>query len=150
MSVSKYDVYNYQSRVVHAVVKHTWHGYYNGKQYHSDHKYSIFEGARNNVPLEIISCRYNLELLTPKQNRIKGRKCSITLEQLYENYIPDEKLSALCQIVENKIWIVTLNRWKKLADDWRKRVQSEIFKTHSRNRRQTKIDMEVIDLIPPM
>lgn len=51
--------------------------------YHLDHKYSIAEGFKNNIPPEVIGCFGNLEMLTMKENCSKGSRCSITQEQLY-------------------------------------------------------------------
>ena len=50
--------------------------------YHLDHKFSILEGFRNNIPPYIIGSRYNLELLPFKENLSKKTKCSITLDDL--------------------------------------------------------------------
>ena len=52
------------------------------KEYHLDHKYSVFEGFKNNVPVEIIGHVCNLEMLRYDENTSKGGKCSITLEEL--------------------------------------------------------------------
>lgn len=52
--------------------------------YHLDHKYSISEGFKNNVPPKVIGSIYNLEFLLSTDNVKKGTKCSITLENLYE------------------------------------------------------------------
>tara|TARA_E500000318_G_scaffold87086_1_gene83936 strand:+ start:761 stop:1378 length:618 start_codon:yes stop_codon:yes gene_type:complete len=52
------------------------------KGYHLDHKYSIIEGFRNNVPPKVIGNIHNLEFLYYKDNCVKGTKCSMTLEEL--------------------------------------------------------------------
>lgn len=52
-------------------------------KYHLDHKYSVFEGFRNNIPPYIIANIRNLEMLPEAENIKKGKKCSITLEELY-------------------------------------------------------------------
>lgn len=54
------------------------------KGYHLDHKYSVFEGFKNNVPVEIIGHFCNLEMLHYSENTSKGEKCSITLDHLKE------------------------------------------------------------------
>lgn len=54
------------------------------KEYHLDHKYSVFEGFKNNVPVEIIGHICNLEMLRYSENTSKGEKCSITLDELKE------------------------------------------------------------------
>lgn len=53
--------------------------------YHIDHKYSVFEGFKNNISHEIIGHICNLEMLEYNKNTSKGEKCSITLEQLLEH-----------------------------------------------------------------
>ena len=50
--------------------------------YHLDHKFSIYEGFKNNISPEVISSLENLEILTENQNCSKQNKCSITLEEL--------------------------------------------------------------------
>jgi hypothetical protein len=52
--------------------------------YHLDHKYSITEGFSNNIPPKIIGSLGNLEFIPAIDNGIKGTKCSITKETLYE------------------------------------------------------------------
>jgi hypothetical protein len=52
--------------------------------YHLDHKFSITEGFKNNVPPKIIGSIYNLEFIPYNVNTSKGTKCSISLEKLYE------------------------------------------------------------------
>lgn len=54
------------------------------KEYHLDHKYSVFEGFRNKVPVEVIGHICNLEMLPYNKNTSKGEKCSITLDELKE------------------------------------------------------------------
>lgn len=55
----------------------------NGKHdYHIDHKYSLCEGFKNNVPPKIISAKENLQMLYYIDNLSKNNKCSITLEEL--------------------------------------------------------------------
>lgn len=54
--------------------------------YQIDHKYSILEGFKNNVHIEVISSPYNLEMLTVSENTSKQDRCSITLDELMEKY----------------------------------------------------------------
>lgn len=54
--------------------------------YQLDHKYSIVQGYIDNVPVEIMSSIYNLEMLTPYDNIKKRIKCSITKEELIGQY----------------------------------------------------------------
>lgn len=51
------------------------------------HKFSIIEGFKQNVPVEVMSSLVNLELLKAFDNASKQGNCSITLEELYESYI---------------------------------------------------------------
>jgi len=57
--------------------------------YHIDHKFSIYEGFKNNVPANIIAAKENLEIITEKENCSKQEKCSITLNELFSltNYL---------------------------------------------------------------
>jgi hypothetical protein len=50
--------------------------------YHLDHKYSITEGFKNDVPPKVIGNIANLEFLPAKANISKGTGCSLTLEEL--------------------------------------------------------------------
>ena len=52
--------------------------------YHLDHRYSKFEGFRNNIPPYIIGHICNLEMIMARNNLSKNRKCSITQEELFE------------------------------------------------------------------
>ena len=52
-------------------------------EYHLDHKYSIYEGFKNDVPIKVIASKENLEMIPYIENLIKGVKCSITLDELY-------------------------------------------------------------------
>jgi len=53
-------------------------------QYHLDHKFSIFEGFKNNIPPYIISHYTNLEMLSEHDNISKRIKCSITMDELFK------------------------------------------------------------------
>jgi len=50
--------------------------------YHLDHKFSIMEGFKNNVPAEIIGNIKNLEFIPWEENIKKRTKCSITINEL--------------------------------------------------------------------
>lgn len=54
--------------------------------YNLDHKFSIYEAYRNNVPEHIVAHISNIEFISMKDNISKGTKCSITLKELYEGY----------------------------------------------------------------
>lgn len=49
-----------------------------------DHMYSVYDGYRNQVPLNIISAPQNLRLVTQKENIDKHKSSIITLKELYK------------------------------------------------------------------
>lgn len=49
-----------------------------------DHRYSVYDGYKNNVPLTIISNPNNLRIISVKENNQKGKDSTITLDQLYK------------------------------------------------------------------
>jgi len=51
-----------------------------------DHRYSVYEGFKNNINPKIIGSYKNLQILTKKENLKKGAKCSITKEELIDGY----------------------------------------------------------------
>jgi hypothetical protein len=53
-----------------------------GKNYHLDHKYSIYEGFLNNISPKIIGGYNNLEILKSCENLKKNKKSSIRLNEL--------------------------------------------------------------------
>jgi hypothetical protein len=55
--------------------------------YHLDHKYSIAEGFKNNVPVHIIGNIANLEMISARNNLSKCRACSIDLDTLINNLV---------------------------------------------------------------
>lgn len=53
-------------------------------KYHIDHKFSVLEGFKNNIPVYII-CHYsNLEMLLEKDNISKDCKCSVSIDDLFK------------------------------------------------------------------
>lgn len=56
------------------------------KTNHIDHIFSVYEGFRENVPIEIISSKENLQILEAKENWKKNKKCDITKHELMEKY----------------------------------------------------------------
>jgi hypothetical protein len=48
-----------------------------------DHIYSVIDGFNNNVSLDILNHPANLRLITKSENKKKGNKSYITLEELY-------------------------------------------------------------------
>lgn len=55
--------------------------------YSLDHKYSISEGFKNNIPPYIIGNIANLEFIPISENSKKNSKCSISLDDLCKNLI---------------------------------------------------------------
>lgn len=53
-----------------------------GFGYDLDHKYSIFQGFKDCIPIHIIANYKNLEVIESKLNKSKCGKCSITLEEI--------------------------------------------------------------------
>lgn len=54
------------------------------KGFSVDHRYSVYDGYKNNVPLTIISNPNNLRIISVKENNQKGKDSIITLDQLYK------------------------------------------------------------------
>lgn len=61
-------------------------GHANQGKFHLDHKYSIFQGFKDGLSPDIIGSIYNLEMIIGRNNLSKGRKCSITKEDLLKDY----------------------------------------------------------------
>lgn len=57
-----------------------------GSDYNVDHKFSVSEGFKNNIPPRIIGSVHNLEMINKKENSSKGTKCSIEIDKLFELY----------------------------------------------------------------
>lgn len=60
-------------------------GMANQGKYHLDHKFSINEGFKQNIPIHIIGNIENLQMITGRNNLSKGKKCSITIDNLLKN-----------------------------------------------------------------
>lgn len=56
--------------------------YRRGKNFHLDHKFSICEGFKNNVPPILIGGVNNLEVIPAKENLKKGTKCSLKINEI--------------------------------------------------------------------
>jgi hypothetical protein len=52
-------------------------------KFHLDHKFSIYEGFKHNVPAALIGSEKNLQILDAKTNQQKHTKSSISLDTLY-------------------------------------------------------------------
>ena len=53
---------------------------------HVDHLYSRHFGFRHNIPPEVIGCFCNLKVISWRENIKKGITCTISLDELMENY----------------------------------------------------------------
>lgn len=60
------------------------------REYHLDHKYSISDGFRNNIPAEVISHYKNFEIKHHSINESKGNNSNITLPKLLKDIIQSE------------------------------------------------------------
>jgi hypothetical protein len=54
--------------------------------FHLDHMFSVKAGFLLNIAPEIISSKYNLKVISKKENLSKSVKCDITIEHLMEKY----------------------------------------------------------------
>lgn len=54
--------------------------------YHLDHKFSLLQCFKQNIPIEIAGSLSNLEFIPWELNDSKNSKCSITKEELYEQF----------------------------------------------------------------
>lgn len=52
-------------------------------KYHLDHKFSILEGFKNNIPPYILAHQSNLQMLKEVENIAKDFRCDITMEELF-------------------------------------------------------------------
>ena len=68
-------------------------GHANKGMYHLDHMFSIFEGFRQNIPVYLIGNINNLKMIKGRNNISKGKKCSITLDELFILVREDYKLN---------------------------------------------------------
>lgn len=59
--------------------------------YSLDHKFSVCEGFKRGILPCIIGSIVNLQYITCSENSSKNRKCSITQEELYAQYIASQK-----------------------------------------------------------
>jgi hypothetical protein len=56
------------------------------RDYHLDHRVSVYEGFVNNIPPAIISSIWNLQMLPARENYIKSLRSSITIHQLLTEF----------------------------------------------------------------
>ena len=68
-------------------------GHANKGMYHLDHKFSIVEGFKQNIPPYIIGHINNLEMLIGRNNLVKNRKCSIDKDVLIDSILGNSETS---------------------------------------------------------
>ena len=59
--------------------------------YQLDHKVSKFYGFKYKILPSIIGSIYNLEVISERDNNLKGRNCSISVEELYNAYFSNKE-----------------------------------------------------------
>lgn len=80
-SIKKYHIENVEKRNNHAL---------DINAYHLDHKFSIKDGFTNAVPAYIIGHVVNIRCIPNKENLMKQKKSSISIDQLIEEYFSHE------------------------------------------------------------
>ena len=91
--------YKRRARLLSAIMIPTWFPEYDPAIHELDHKFSVSSGYQNQIPLEIISNRNNLQLLSPMENGRKGKKCSISVEELFNGYQPNPFVTKVAAIL---------------------------------------------------
>lgn len=97
------------------------------REWHLDHKYSIFEGYKNNISESIIAHPCNLDLIHHAINESKNIKSSITLNELmYKIEIFDFKELLMCGGAGGHMHHVFNIEWVKTGKDLIKAFQMSI------------------------
>lgn len=92
-------LYEQRARLVTNILKQRWRIEYDPTTHQLDHRFSIRAGWRLGIPLDVLCCRYNLEVITTRQNRIKGDKCSISIFDLKHNHKSDPAITKVVMLV---------------------------------------------------
>ena len=74
--------YRRMVRIMTSKVDTTQLAHYGEDGYELDHKFSLQEGFKNNVPPYIIAGILNLEYIPRHKNRSKGSRCSVRLSEI--------------------------------------------------------------------
>ena len=109
----QWELYSLKARLITTIFKGKWIGYY-ANTMQLDHKFSIRRGYEHHIPIAIISNRNNLELIGKRENIRKGTRCSITLDRLYDTYLPDARVDYYVEEIRHHD-AETLDRWQKIA-----------------------------------
>lgn len=120
-----YRLYTLRARLITTVFRTQWFPLYDPTLYQLDHRYSILDGFRHNVPPMVISARHNLELTTKRFNEEKWSQSSITLQQLYDGYNPDKSVSELTKLLLSIRDEDTLIRWSLAAHEQSKQLNQQ-------------------------
>lgn len=113
-------LFSQRARVLATMFKGRWFDDYDPLTHQLDHRYSILEGFKHQVPLEVIGGRWNLELLPKRKNQDKGTACSITLAELYQNHEPDEEVNEVVKILMATDDEDELTKWGLFAHEYLK------------------------------
>lgn len=62
-----------------------------GNGFDLDHKFSIFEGFKQHIPIYLIGSIHNLEMICSKENKSKHVKCSITVNKILKGIRDESK-----------------------------------------------------------
>ena len=62
-----------------------------GNGFDLDHKFSIFEGFKQNLPIYLIGSIHNLEMICSKENKSKHVKCSTTVNKILKGIRDESK-----------------------------------------------------------
>jgi hypothetical protein len=61
-----------------------------GREWHLDHKFSVVEGFKQNIPPYIIGSYHNLEIIDAIENMKKQGNCSINKNELFKNFFKED------------------------------------------------------------
>lgn len=131
------SLYKLRARVLAAIMVPTWFPEYDPAIHHLDHKFSVSCGHDNHVPLEIISSRHNLQLLSPEENMRKGKKCSISMGELVKAYQPHPFVAGVASMLR-KMPILRL-----------KQASIHVSRRLRRLRKARRVSFGVSDSLPP-
>ena len=107
-------IYELKARLLATIFKPQWFPGINKEIYQLDHKFSLAAGFQCQVPLEIIANKNNICPLTIRDNRVKGTKCSISLDQLFSQADSgNNHFRRMTEIVNKQNNPDILRRWAK-------------------------------------
>jgi len=118
----EWHLYSLRARLLLTLFRLRWFGRYDPQQFQIDHRFSIKAGWINGVPLKVITNRNNLVLMPKAYNRQKGCGSSITLAELYADYIPDNRVNRFVKTLLRVDDEDTLNRWALTAYNYFKQI----------------------------